>query len=138
MQQVECLAHVAMESMAKVMSSPFATVDVGAQFVQLLRDKQRDGHLISADEFRSGIFADNPLSNDELKALPYLFNQYKEVYSRVNHDLECHANSCIKKLTFAGCEASALAIQQSQLDRTNVKQRIPARDAQLGGHGPGL
>lgn len=138
MQQVECLAHVAMESMAKVMSSPFATVDVGAQFVQLLRDKQRDGHLISADEFRSGIFADNPLNNDELKALPYLLNQYQEVYSRVHHELERHANSCIKKLTFAGCEAAALAIQQSQVDRTSVKQRLPARDLRPEDDGPSL
>lgn len=138
MQQVECLAHVAMESMAKVMSSPFATVDVGAQFVQLLRDKRRDGHLISTGEFRSGIFADNPLSNDELKALPYLLNQYQEVYSRVHHDLERHANSCIKKLTFAGCEAAALAIQQSQVDRTSVNQRLPARDLRPEDDGPSL
>jgi hypothetical protein len=138
MQQLECLAHVAMESMAKVMSSPFATVDVGAQFVQLLRDKQREGHLISVDEFRSGIFADNPLNNDELKALPYLLNQYKEVYSRVHHDLERHANSCIKKLTFAGCEAAALAIEQSQVDRTSVKHKVTARDTAFEHDAPGL
>lgn len=138
MQQVECLAHVAMEAMAKVMSSPWATVDVGAPFIESLRDKQRDGHLISADEFRSGIFADNPLNNDELKALPYLLNQYQEVYCRVRHDLERHATSCIKKLTFSGCEAAALAIQQSQVDRTSVKQRLPARDLRPEGNGPSL
>jgi DNA-binding Xre family transcriptional regulator len=137
MQQMECLAHVAMEAMAKVMCTPWTAVDMSGHFIQTLRDKHRDGQLISVDEFRSGIFAENPLSNDELKALPYLLNQYQEVYCRVRHDLERHASSCIKKLTFAGCDVAALAIQQSQVDRTSVKQKLPARETDLEDNGPG-
>ena len=133
MQQVECLGYVAMEAMAKAISSPGAAVDMSAQFVQSLRDQNRDGQIISADEFRSGIFADNPLSNDELKALPYLLNQYQEVYRRVTHDLERHAENCIKKLIFAGCEVAAVAIQDCQAERRGASLK---RGVRLADEGP--
>lgn len=124
MQQQECLGNVAMEAISKAISKPWGEESVESRLITSLRDKQRKGYLIPADEFRSGIFSDNPLTNDELKALPYLLSQYKEVYGRVAHDLEQHADNCIKKLTFAGCEIAAVMIQNCLLERKSSIAKI--------------
>lgn len=136
MQQPECLANVAMEAMSRAIRAPWAKRDASDQFIGILHDRRRNGSLISMDDFRDGIFSKMPLNDDEVKALPYLLNEYRDVYCRVGHDLERHAASCIKKLTFAGCESVATAILQSESIRKDAGMMLSTKYARSEIDGP--
>jgi hypothetical protein len=63
--------------------------------------------LVSAKEFTVNEFASNPLTVDEIKAIPFLLGLHQEVYAEVEHNHAVHAEACATKLRTAGYEFAA-------------------------------
>lgn len=97
------------------------------------------GFCISAQEFRSGDFESNPLTADEIKAIPYLSGFYDEVYANAGVDLADvhapHAASIAKKFQDAGFPVLANAFAKKNNLELQVER--PARKNDLD-DGPGF
>lgn len=95
------------------------------------------GFCISAQEFRSGDFSANPLTADEIRAIPALIGFYKEVYdiAGLDHDYASHAVSVTKKLQDAGFPVLAAGI--AKLNNIELKAERPVRKHDLD-DGPGF
>jgi hypothetical protein len=77
----------------------------------------RGNFLLSAKEFTINEFASNPLTVDELKAIPYLLGFHKEVYAEVKHNHGVHAQACAAKMRAAGHDVVADAIELNNPDK---------------------
>lgn len=97
------------------------------------------GFCISAQEFRVGDFASNPLNADEIKAIPYLSGIYDEVYAHAGLDQADvhapHAASIAKKFQDAGFPVLATAFAKKNNLELQVER--PARKHDLD-DGPGF
>lgn len=70
-------------------------------------EKEIAGFGLSSQEFRGGRFAKSPLTEEEIKAIPYLAGELKYVFELAGQDHGRHAVSVIKKLQDAGFESTA-------------------------------
>ena len=90
------------------------------RFMALLKGKiwgHKGEFLISAKEFTVNEFASNPLTVDEIKALPFLLGQHQAVYAEVEHNHAVHAEACVTKLRTAGYDFAADCIIENQVQK---------------------
>lgn len=90
---------------------------------------------ISSQEFRIGAFEANPLTADEIKAIPYLGGALREVYELSGQDHSIHASSVVKKMQDAGFnDVASEMVARHDLE---LKMSKPVRKHDLD-DGPGL
>lgn len=110
------------------------------QFVSISYGGFRSGFGMPSQEFRTGRFEKNPLTEDEIKAIPYLAGAMKQVFDLARQDHSKHAGSVIKKLQDAGFEATATEMARqngmrhlievhAKPDRKNSLSEGPGADA---------
>ncbi|MBI6883204.1 hypothetical protein [Pseudomonas putida] len=87
--------------------------------------KPRVGFLASTQELRLGGFEKNPLTADEIKAIPYLTGFYADLYEAAGVDLSAHAASVTKKLNDAGY--TNIAGELAKRHNVELKAEAPAR-----------
>lgn len=78
---------------------------------------QRYDHLISAAEFRHGIFKENPLTADEVIAIPFLVGSSPKIYELAGVDHSKHAKSVAKKFADAGLDFESNLISDVAMER---------------------
>jgi len=83
----------------------------------------RKGYLVSAAEFRSGIFKENPLTADEIKAIPFLIGLSSKVYELAGVDHSKHAKSVAKKFADAGLNYESNLVTDKDMERTIQKNQ---------------
>lgn len=83
----------------------------------------RKGHLVSAAEFRNGIFKENPLTADEVKAIPFLIGLSQKTYELAGVDHSKHAKSVAKKFADAGLNYESNLIIDKDLERKLQKNQ---------------
>lgn len=87
--------------------------------------KPRVGFLASTQELRLGGFEKNPLTADEIKAIPYLSGFYADLYEAAGVDLSAHAASVTQKLNDAGY--TNIAGDLAKRHNVELKAEAPAR-----------
>lgn len=93
------------------------------------------GFLLSGKEFTTGAWASNPLTADELRALPYVVGVYREVYDEVGQNHAAHAKSLVGKVVAAGFPSAAKFIAELIVVEHSAKK--PARRVDLD-NGPSM
>lgn len=74
-------------------------------------DFHRGNFMFSSKEFTVSEFAQNPLTVEEIKALPFLTGLYNELYAEVEHNHGVHAEACAAKMRSAGHDTLADTIE---------------------------
>lgn len=83
----------------------------------------RKGYLVSAAEFRVGIFKENPLTADEVKAIPFLIGLSSKIYELAGVDHSKHAKSVAKKFADAGLNYESNLITDKNMERIAQKNQ---------------
>jgi hypothetical protein len=125
-EQPGALATFALVALGAVSLSTGDELDK-TKYTNLLMEKlwgEKGEFLISAKEFTVNEFASNPLTVDEIKALPFLLGHHQEVYAEVEHNHGAHAEACATKLRAAGYDFAADRILENRVQKV-VK---PARE----------
>lgn len=133
-EQPGALATFALTALGAVsMSDPDDTKRL--KYMELMVGKlwgNKGEFLTSAKEFTVNEFASNPLTVDEIKALPFLLGHHQEVYAEVEHNHGVHAESCVTKLRTAGYDFAANLIVENQVQKEVKASRSLVDEASFG------
>ncbi len=107
-QQVECAGFYGMMAMAVATQRAFSRSPVVIdRYLGILNSMKSGSYCFSGAYFKCGHFEKNPLTPDEILALPYLFDYAKDLYNLLGISFESHRESVVNKLLDAGFEEEA-------------------------------
>lgn len=133
-QQPECAGYYAFNAIGRKYADiqknaplTFIETDVtGARLSDILIITGRSGFMLSGEEFRTGVFEAEPLTADEIKAVPYLMGVVQDLYATAGVDYSAQLKSTARKLASAGFETEANLMIDVDVER-RLKASKPTR-----------
>lgn len=100
---------------------------MGGRMSEIMVMAPRSGFLLSGEEFRTGAFAANPFTVEELKAVPFLMGVVDDLYATAGLDYSAHVKSAATKLASAGLKTEANLMYDVDVQRHMKADIKPAR-----------